>query len=536
MFGPTPEKKKRSWMKSADSSRHRGVFKTIRLEPGPRPQTMMRVDSRNFSDNLVCFIIIFVMTLITAVIACSYKQQYKSLSRICKISSMESDHDYISPDVSKCEISLNSLSVLSRFLMLCICFRRADSTNIAETRINISAKICLVESTGVAFKVFEFESVEYPIRFNKNSLVSIEIPIFLDTLIQYRQVHADVLMRFKNNVNEIKTLRLLSDAGSFNNENVEYINSKIIDNIPLMYSELNWKYGDDGVTLIIIFTKSVFWMATFICFLFYLRLIYRIGYSMFTPEQKATFILIILSILKNCPVSHINIFKFQRMTTDFYKSLFLIANTICLMLETMFNVYVPIFIYLILNNVKRQSSKLDNPFKIIIYVIYFLSSSIIILVSIINCFFDLKNQFIVNIKIAGILDHITLFCECLFFIIIMLLIIKISFTVDETEIFRFVVYSIHIFLLLIVSFIVRLLESRNKLNSLYSIIELTAYDVFVIEIGYLHWTYKVTIDVSYQDPAIQENKPDIDIDKVSDDQEKENDSKHESTESTDSTL
>ena len=98
----------------------------------------------------------------------------------------------------------------------------------------------------------------------------------------------------------------------------------------------------------------------------------------------------------------------------------------------------------------------------------------------------------------------------------MLLIIKISFTVDETEIFRFVVYSIHIFLLLIVSFIVRLLESRNKLNSLYSIIELTAYDVFVIEIGYLHWTYKVTIDVSYQDPAIQENKPDIDIDKVSD--------------------
>lgn len=243
-----------------------------------------------------------------------------------------------------------------------------------------------------------------------------------------------------------------------------------------------------------------------VMFFIYTRLMFRIKFRVWTTEQKLTYFLIIVCFLSDYPLSDINLGKST-----------LIVKIISIILNSIFQSFTLFFVISIFSGLKVQHTSSDLILIMIFGLIIFIVTIIESISSIIN-FVNLCNyQFLSNQN--HYLHSIPIFCKLFLNLMTIFIIVVFSASSDETEFSRFITYSIHTFMMLIVTFPAKMMKNEIQYSYIASLIEVTGYNSFVITMSYFHWTYTVMTGTSYQDSSIQEIKQDIMIDKIVDNQE-----------------
>ncbi|OHS98222.1 hypothetical protein TRFO_35422 [Tritrichomonas foetus] len=440
----------------------------INLEPGLKPQTMMQIDSHNLTDNLVCAILVIVTTLVTLIASLTGPQQYRTKSQIFPIHNLDESNP---TQILEIESSINEITPFNRFLSLEIDCRREDTSIELISKLNISLNISvLTEKLGNNVKSIVYQNLlsEYPVIYQKDSIESQKVSLYFDKMLQNKDYHSDLVLSGKDLISTTK------------------------------YVELYWKFGDKMVTWAVIIVKSLYLTIILILFFLYTKTAIQKKFFMLTIEQKFTFVLIFLCLLTDNPTTDIN-FPGTNLIFLIFTSIF----------DTIFKMFVSYYLIKLYQSVKCQSVPIDYPIEIVITIVFYILILVDISISLISSIDTFKTQLLLK---SSEIKCVSNACELSISFLVLLVMLKTSLTLDETEFFRFAAYSIHAFLMFFITIPVKIIQSKTELSYIPMLMEHTGYNLFVITMAYFHWPYQILKDTSYQDSTIQEKKLNIEVD------------------------
>lgn len=462
----------------------------VKFELGRKIPTMMLIDTNNISEKVFCLIIVSLITLVTIVVSFNFRSQIHTNSTVIKIPNEET--------LVKAEVTLSGISPFNRFSYLQIKFRRTDGNSDFNLKVHFGFQILALNE--------ELES-------NSNTNVNSAHPTNSNYIIsQINNEILDVVFR-KNNI-ESETITFFRDRTLFSNEYKLFLtlSSRYLNTFT--YLKINWSYGDRTITLVLIIIRSVYLLIMILLFFTYTKLFFRYKFKVWLYEQKLTLLLIILCFFSNYPLDNIFVGDSSIMI--------MILSSI---FNCIFQSFLLFYIISIFYCLKSQYESRAFRFSLLIASLFFIITIVDISFKILD-FVNLVNAEIFPNNIY--FRYVSMFCELFLILFTIIIIVFISASLDETEFSRFITYSVHTFLMLIVTFPSKILKNGLQFSYIASLIETTGYNLFVISMCYFHWTYVVMDNTSYQDSSIQEIKEDIMIDKFNEDEVVKNDNTEDS--------
>lgn len=253
--------------------------------------------------------------------------------------------------------------------------------------------------------------------------------------------------------------------------------------------------GDITLTIIIYSLKLALIIVYLSMIYKYAKEIYSRKFRNITYEQKFSVVLLVLGVISN--------FSYRYSNSQTNLGLLIIQVVI----QSFFALYLRYYVLIIYDSVRRQRKSPNGIITYISATVYVIITFIYIIVSILYEIDAYNLKLIENSVRNSTLKYV---CELVCNIFAIASIVMAAMSLDETEMFRFYVYSAHSFMMITFSAISSIAGIGGPLryvSATHLLLGFLSENLFAIVMGYLHLPYQYETNEKYQTGT--EHKEDI---------------------------
>lgn len=427
----------------------------------------MRVDIHNRNDNIIAFVFSFALSFIIFITIFFGERHF----------SRTSYNLYFLPNSNTKSklVQINGLNCYNLFISLTISLYRNFSSikNQQKTLLSIDQNNINISTIVMS----PYDNTQHFLIFNKTLKAN-----FKFKKITRQESDTKLLFYDKN----------LYRSSYFFDVN---INGNLSD-----YSgcQLTCTNGNRSLTFVLISIRSCFFIVSFILLILFLFKT-KNGKNI---EQKLTIALIIFALLTDFPTAVIH--------RNQYTFILLVIYSV---LSSLFNIFSHFSITIIFNSVRMQKKQI-SPYENLIISTLFIAFLVIDIISTVSYEIDLQHFVIINRKTTKI--YVEIACDT----VVLFSIAKTALSLDETEVFRFIIYFVHsIFMIFVAgtSTLIRCFDVSIELKTTMEMMEFASLNIFMIIMSYCHWPCEQTVNRKNYNSSSESVHQKIIVDEIEED-------------------
>jgi len=264
------------------------------------------------------------------------------------------------------------------------------------------------------------------------------------------------------------------------------INIDFIDVSDIIDAVLIWKHGDPNHALFQAWIRFIYSIASLSVSILFVYRLFLVARQSWCIEQKLTILLHVFAIFGANPLYILFVFRPSIFQASLNSLLF-----------QLFVCYVNFFMLVILDNLKLKDRR-DRGFfflpKIVLFIIQLVVESITAILNENTSSFSTTSTYTVFYQIHKLITGIYI----AWFIVLSLKAFK---SIDQTEVHKFVVYTIVFCITLVLSLSETFAEKLSFLQGTSGsfAMQFSSLHAFVILMAFFHWPFESSIDQQYND-------------------------------------